>query len=170
MLITNFNVIINQLIINNKNMKNIWSALFNRAIIDKRTGSLSLIDSIEEITVNFSNPEELSRDKKNIPIRFTIIGLWSDENISEKREFEYLVEILDPNGVKISEFKNNPVFEEGKKRLRTIVDVNGMGVTTEGDYQVIVKYKNNLENDYQIVSQIPLSVKFILNTPINSKK
>jgi len=151
-------------------MKNIWSALFNRAIIDKRTGSLSLIDSIEEITVNFSNPEELSRDKKNIPIRFTIIGLWSDENISKKREFEYLVEILDPNGVKISEFKNNPVFEEGKKRLRTIVDVNGMGLTSEGDYQVVVKYKNNSENDYQVVSQIPLSVKFILNTPINNKK
>ncbi len=150
-------------------MKNIWSALFNRAIIDKRTGSLSLIDSIEEITVNFSNPEELSRDKKNIPIRFTIIGLWSDEDVLQKREFDYFVEILDPSGNKISEFKNNPVFEEGKRRLRTIVDVNGMGLTTEGEYMVVVKYRKDEKKDFKIAAQIPLIVKFILNTPINNK-
>jgi hypothetical protein len=151
-------------------MKNIWSAIFNRAIIDRKTGSLSLIDSMEEVTVNFSKPEELNLAKKNIPVKFTIIGLWYDENISKKREFDYLVEIHDPQGEKISEFNNTPAFEEGKKRLRTIVDVNGMGVTPEGDYRVVVKFKQKDDSEYKTVSEIPLSIKFILNTPVENKQ
>ncbi|MDA3802881.1 MAG: hypothetical protein PF488_03220 [Patescibacteria group bacterium] len=151
-------------------MKNIWSAIFNRAIIDRKTGSLSLIDSMEEVTVNFSKPEELNLEKKNIPVKFTIIGLWADDNINKKREFDYMVEILDPQNQKISEFNNSPAFEEGKKRLRTIVDVNGMGVTTEGDYNVVVKFKQKDESEYKIVSEIPLTIKFLLNTSVESKQ
>lgn len=150
-------------------MKNIWSAIFNRAIIDKKTGSLSLIDSLEEITINFSKPEEVGMAKKNIPVRFTIVGLWADDNDDNQREFDYLVEILDPKKEKLSEFKNVPVFEKGKKRLRTIVDVNGIGITTEGEYTVAVKYKEKGESNYKTASEIPLIIKFILSTSVNNK-
>jgi len=146
-------------------MKNIWSTIFARAIVDGNTNSLSLFDCIEEITVNFSRAEDVNKPKKNIPINFAIVSLWSDEDISKKRKFDHLIELVDPQGSKINEFLNTPIFEEGKKRLRTIVQMNGMGVTSEGEYTVVIKYKMGGDK-FIVASKIPLDIKFVLNTPI----
>jgi hypothetical protein len=124
---------------------------------------------VEEITVNFSKPEDVSMPQKNIPINFTVISLWSDENTSKSRKFEYLMEILDPQNKKISEFSNVQIFEVGKKRLRTIVQMNGMAVTSEGEYTVVVKYKMNSDK-FIIASKIPLDIKFVLNTSVVNTK
>lgn len=151
-------------------MKNIWSVIFNRAVVDENTNSMSLFDCVEEITVNFSKPEEISAPQKNIPINFTIISLWSDNDVSKDRKFEYLLEIIDPQGKKINEFTNFPIIEKGKKRLRTIVQMNGMGVTSEGEYTLVVKYKKDSDK-FVIASKIPLDIKFVLNTSVvNTKK
>lgn len=151
-------------------MKNIWSVIFNRAVVDENTNSMSLFDCTEEITVNFSKPEEISAPQKNIPINFTIISLWSDNDVSKDRKFEYLLEIIDPQDKKINEFTNFPIIEKGKKRLRTIVQMNGMGVTSEGEYTIVVKYKKDSDK-FVIASKIPLDIKFVLNTSVvNTKK
>ena len=150
-------------------MKNIWSVIFNRAVVDEKTNSISLFDCVEEITVNFSKPEDISVPQKNIPINFTIISLWSDNEVSQDRKFEYLLEIIDPQGKKINEFSNFPVIEKGKKRLRTIVQMNGMQITSEGEYTLVVKYKKDSEK-FIIASKIPLDIKFILNTSVVNTK
>lgn len=146
-------------------MKNIWSAIFTRAVVDSTTNSLSLFDCVEEVTVNFSNLEDISREQKNIPISFTIVSMWSDKEIGGKREFNCLVEIIDPQGKKLHEFPSKPVFEKGKKRLRTIMQIDGLTVTSEGEYTVIVKYKLDIEK-FSIASKIPLDIKFILSSPV----
>lgn len=146
-------------------MKNIWSVIFSRAVVDGSTNSLSLFDCIEEITVNFTKAEDVSKPKKNIPINFSIVSLWSDKNVSKKREFEHLIEIVDPQGKKINEFSNRPVFEAGKKRLRTIVQMNGLGVTAEGEYIIVIKYKMDSDK-FIVASRIPLEVKFVFNTSL----
>lgn len=150
-------------------MKNIWSVIFNRAVVDENTNSISLFDCVEEITVNFSKPEDVSVPQKNIPINFTIISLWSDNDISKDRKFEYLLEIIDPQGKKINEFSNFPVIEKGKKRLRTIVQMNGMGITSEGEYTLVVKYKKDIEK-FVVASKIPVDIKFVLNTSVVNTK
>ena len=146
-------------------MKNIWSVIFNRAVVDSNTNSISLFDCVEEITVNFSKPEDVSAPKKNIPVNFAVISLWSDLNAGTERKFEYFLEIIDPQNKIISEFSNFPVFEKGKKRLRTIVQMNGMPATVEGEYAVVVKYKTD-DGKIVVASKIPLDVKFILSTNI----
>jgi|AMQJ01.1.fsa_nt_gi hypothetical protein len=150
-------------------MKNIWSVIFNRAVVDGNTNSISLFDGVEEITVNFSKPEDISMPQKNIPINFTVISLWSDEDTSKRRKFEYLMEILDPQNKKISEFSNISIFEAGKKRLRTIIQINGMAVTLEGEYTIVVKYKMKSDK-FIVASKIPLDIKFVLNTSVVNTK
>ena len=150
-------------------MKNIWSVIFNRAVVDENTNSISLFDCVEEITVNFSKPEDVSASQKNISINFTIISLWSDNDISRDRKFEYLLEVIDPQDKKINEFINFPVIEKGKKRLRTIVQMNGMGITSEGEYTLVIKYKKDSEK-FVIASKIPLDIKFVLNTSVANTK
>lgn len=147
-------------------MRNIWSAIFNKAVVDSNSNSLSLFDAVEEVTINFSNPEDVSKPKKNIPINFSIVSLWHDKDVAGVREFDYLVEMIDPNGQKLNEFKNRPKFEAGKKRLRTIVQINGMLATVEGEYKIVIKYKDRSDN-YEIASEIPLDVRFILKTDVS---
>ncbi|MDD4902753.1 MAG: hypothetical protein PHE24_06500 [Patescibacteria group bacterium] len=146
-------------------MKNIWSAIFSKAVVDSTTNSLSLFDCIDEITVKFANAEDLSKPSKNIPIVLTIISLWVDENVANKRKFDYTIEIIDPQNKKIGEFSSSPIFEEGKKRLRTITQTNGMQLTSEGEYIIVVKYKMESEK-FNVASKIPVDVKFILSAPI----
>jgi hypothetical protein len=146
-------------------MKNIWSAIFTKAVVDSATNSLSLLDCVDEITVNFSNAEDLSRPKKSIPISLAIISLWINEDVSKKIKFEYVIEIIDPQNKTIGEFSNTAVFENGKKRLRTMTQTNGMDLTSEGEYMITVKYKAG-DGEFITVSKIPLDIKFVLTAQI----
>jgi hypothetical protein len=148
-------------------MKNIWSILCSRAIVDSNTNSLSLFDCIDEAVVGFSSVDEMNKPAKDIPALFTIASLWVDNNSSKERTFNQLVEIYDPNKRKLKDFSNNQIFERDKKRLRTLIQVNGLGITSEGQYTIVIKYKSE-ESDgkYLIASEIPLDIKFTLNLPV----
>ena len=143
-------------------MINIWSALCARALIDQRTNALSLIDCLDEITVNFATPEEMNASSKNIPITFELVSLWHDDvNRAQERVLPYMIEIYDPKGDKINEFKNEAKFEAGKSRLRTITGINGLKLTTEGKY--LFKVKQGADQAAPLVATIPVDVKFLLN-------
>lgn len=143
-------------------MKNIWSILCSRALIDQRTNAMSLIDCVDEITINFRTPEEMQAPDKNIPIAFEIVSLWHNDSEKDKeRLLPYLLEIYDPKGEKIGEFKNEAKFEAGKTRLRTITGINGLKLTVEGKY--LFQVKQNVEGKDILVVEIPIDVRFLLN-------
>lgn len=150
-------------------MKNIWSVIFNRAVVDSNSNSISLFDGVDEITVNFSSLEEMQKSTKNIPIHFTVVSLWKDDDISRARRFDCVIELLDPNNKKIAEFTNSPIFDQGKKKLRTITEMNGMTVTEEGEYNLVVKYKEN-DGKFITAAKLPIDVKFLLKSPIKFEK
>ena len=150
-------------------MKNIWSVIFNRAVVDSNTNSISLFDGVDEITVNFSSLEEMQKPGKNIPVHFTVISLWKDDDSSRVRKFDYIIELVDPGNKKIAEFTNSPIFDQGKKRLRTITEMNGMMVTEEGEYNFVIKYREK-EGKFVVVAKLPIEVKFILKSSIKSGK
>lgn len=143
-------------------MKNLWSILCSKSVIDSTTNQLSLFDCIDEITINFSNAEDIKKPTKNIPINFEIVSLWLDESISQTRKFDYTIDIIDPEGKMLKEITKEAVIEKNKKRLRTIMRISGMAVTTEGKYIFKIKYKE-AKNNFIIVSEIPVDIKFIFN-------
>lgn len=143
-------------------MINIWSALCTRSLIDQRTNALSLIDCLDEITVNFATPEEMNAPSKNIPIIFEMVSLWHDDiNRAQERVLPYTIEIYDPKGDKINEFTNEAKFEAGKSRLRTITGINGLKLTVEGKY--LFQVRQGGEAKGKLVATIPVDVKFLLN-------
>lgn len=142
-------------------MKNIWSILCTRSIIDQRTNALSLIDCIDELTVTFSKPEEMSAAQKNIPIALEVVSLWHDEAKESERILDYVIEISDPQGKKIGEFKNQAKMEAGKTRLRAITGINGLQLTSEGKYLFKVLLQET--NELKPISEIPIDVRFLLN-------
>ena len=142
-------------------MKNIWSILCTRALIDQRTNGLSLIDAIDEITVTFNTAEEMSAPTKNIPVAFEFVSLWHDEAKETERKLPYTIIIKDPKGVVIGEFKNEARFEAGKTRLRTLTSINGLNLAVEGKYLFQVSRQD--EDKAELISEIPIDVRFLIN-------
>lgn len=142
-------------------MKNIWTILCTRSIIDQRTNALSLIDCVDELTVTFSKLEEMSAPQKNIPIVLEVVSLWHDEAKESERILDYVIEISDPQGKKIGEFKNQAKIEAGKTRLRAITGINGLQLTNEGQY--LFKVLLQEANELKLISEIPIDVRFLLN-------
>ena len=150
-------------------MKNIWSVLCSRAIIDQRSNSLSLFNCLDELTITFPSPEAMAIDNKNVPLVFEVVSLWHDEESKETdRILSYVIEIYDPQGVKLGEFKNQAKFEAGKTRLRAITGINGMKLSTEGQY--VFKIYEQVVDELRLEAEIPLNVRFLVSLPnANSK-
>lgn len=132
-----------------------------RSIIDQRTNALSLIDCVDELTVTFTKLEEMSAPSKNIPIVLEVVSLWHDEAKETERILDYVIEINDPQGKKVAEFKNQAKIEAGKTRLRAITGINGLQLTNEGRY--LVKVLLQEANDLRLITEIPIDVRFLLN-------
>ncbi len=143
-------------------MKNIWSLVCTKAIIDQMTNSLTLLDVVDEVTVTFTKSEDLEKKEKNVSVNLAVVNLWYDGNTETERQLSYLVEVFDPSVVKVAQFDVKAKFEQGKKRLRTIVNIGGLKLNQEGVYNFQVSYRD--ENDKQVsVAQIPIDFKFVLN-------
>lgn len=142
-------------------MKNIWSILCTRSLIDQRTNALSLIDCVDELTITFSKLEEMSAVNKNIPISLEVVSLWHDEKKETERILTYIIEIVDPHGQKVGEFRNEARFEVGKTRLRAITGINGLKLIGEGKYffRVLIPEGETIK----LISEIPVDVRFLLN-------
>lgn len=139
-------------------MKNIWSVICEKSVIDKDTNSISLFNSLEELSINYSGEKKLKKtDVKNIPILFEIVSLWFDESIKDDRKFEIVLEVLDPNNKITNKSVQECVMEKGKKRLRTIAKLNGLGITSNGLYKIIIKYKYG--KVIKIASEIPIDIE-----------
>ena len=149
-------------------MKNVWSVVCAKAVVDQMTNSLSLHDTVDEMTISFINPEDMKKPSKNVPVSMAVVNLWYDEDISKERALDYVAEIYSPKGEQVGEFNISAKFEKGKKRLRTIANINGLKLTDEGTYSFRTSYKDSKGNMLQ-VAELPIDVKYILNmSPSNN--
>ena len=124
---------------------------------------------MHELTITFPSPEAMASDNKNVPLVFEVVSLWHDEEGKETdRILSYVIEIYDPQGVKLGEFKNQAKFEAGKTRLRAITGINGMKLSTEGQY--VFKIYEQVVDELRLEAEIPLNVRFLVSLPnANSK-
>ncbi|MGE5426054.1 MAG: hypothetical protein ACM3PZ_03200 [Bacillota bacterium] len=136
-------------------MKNVWSVVCKNSIIDGETNSLSLLETLDEININYR--EELDRKViKMLPISFHVVTLWFDEKANKERHFQLLVEIYDPEGKVLNSFEQECVMPKDRRRLRATSKINGFGFTDEGKYLVKVKYKEKKE--YILVAETPIDI------------
>lgn len=148
-------------------MKNIWSIIASRTIIDKSSNMLSIFDCIEQININ-SNKDIIDKNKiKNIPAKFEIISFWKDDEINKKRHGEFIIELYDPNDKKINEFKSVFMMPKTMKNMRTIITFEGLPITIAGEYIFKIKFRENANEKYRQVSELPLEVIFDDNSKIN---
>ncbi|MDX9778987.1 MAG: hypothetical protein RBT30_02010 [Patescibacteria group bacterium] len=136
-------------------MKNIWSVVCKNSIVDGETNSLSLLETLDEITINYK--EEMDwQVVKFLPLSFHVVTLWFDENDKKDRKFSLSVSVIDPQGTTLNTFEQDCLIPKGSMRLRATSKITGFGFTDKGKYSIVVKYKE--AKNFIKVADIPVNI------------
>lgn len=139
-------------------IKHIWSVICRESVINQENNAMSLMNIFEglQVGVKRDTPKNLEID---IPVQYEIVTLLKKDKKNIDERVELKITLIDPNGVIISKPITVPiVIEKGKLNHRHRLKNFGFKVTIPGEYKFIVEMKQTDNNNYEIVSTIPLEV------------
>jgi len=136
-------------------MRHIWSVACLRSIVDKETNSISLIDSLEEITVQVPADQEGQSFRFPGPIEIVSYFERSDQQAPE--EGFGIIEYLNPNNDVLRSLNFNISLNDFI-RTRHRAKVAGFDIPGEGRYSFRVGIRSNEAEEWETVSTIPLTV------------
>ncbi len=140
-------------------MKNIWSIICERSSIDSQTNLLSLFNCIEEVKLEIDKTKMPKSDKLVIPVNFQLISLWVIEDYTKENTSEIKIEFIDPRGKVLNEFLNTLKAKKGEKRLRSIINIQGVQITEGGRYYYRISQKKNKK--FEVASESPLDINLL---------
>ena len=150
-------------------IKNIWSIISTKTVVDKDSNMISLFDCIEQFNVNIDKKDIDKNKVKKVSAKFEIVSFWKDDEIKKERHGEFAIELYDPNNKKLNKYENSFVIPKAMKRMRTIITFGGFPITTEGEYIFKIKYRKNKKEKYVQVSELPIEVIFNATNINNSR-
>jgi len=137
-------------------MKNVWSIICEKSSVDAQTNLLSLFNCIEEMKLEIDKTKMAENNKVVIPVNLQLISFWTIDDYTKEHSSEIKIELVDPKGKILNEFKNTLKSNKGNKRLRSITNLQGVPVTESGKYYYRTSQK--IGNKFEIVSEVPLDI------------
>lgn len=149
-----------------KNIKHVWSMLCQSSVIDQQTNNISLQNVLEQIQVNISSKaaEDFKKQnptiEKGLPVTFNaqIASLWRSLNPKVTPSADVEIEFFDGIGDSLQKIEFKLVFEEGKGRMRSMINVPGLVITDTGLYLFKIKVKEEGESAFTEAGEIPLEI------------
>jgi hypothetical protein len=126
-----------------------------KAIIDQRENTASLIAVIETFTVPIGDP---IADNAQIPLNWAIVSLWLRELGEEDKSFEQRTEVILPNGDSVL----NAVisFQPIQLYHRNTVTVFGYPIAQSGKHTLRLSIRESGEsNPWEVVAEFPILVE-----------
>lgn len=152
-------------------VKHIWSVLCRRSLVDRETNNISLTEVFEQLGVNVSAKQDGKfPDTVNVPLEFELVSMWHREVPQKHIRAAAKVEIINPEGKIVKDLDEKIEMPPTMRRLRTILKIVGFTVEMSGNYIFRVKFKEEGQNGYVEVAEIPLEVNLtkskVKNNPI----
>ncbi|MDO8570675.1 MAG: hypothetical protein Q7R97_03775 [Candidatus Daviesbacteria bacterium] len=145
-------------------INHIWSVLCQKSSVDQQSNNVSLFDVFEALEVGI-NPDtniKISDNPEfNIPVQYQVVSLWTCTD-NKKSEGQIRITLVNPEGKERILVNSDLKFLIGKKRMRSINQIQGLPVNISGDYHFIVELKQ--EEKFQKVADLPLEVKLNINS------
>jgi len=150
----------------NNKISHLFTVACKGSSIDFESQLISIHEMIDEFTVDVKIDKDI--EKINLPIQFQIVSIWEKEISDKDTTIDTLLEFIDPDGIKLGEFKYQFIFPANKKRFRNRLNINGVALTKSGTY--IYKLKKR-EAESQSYSHIfDCKIDFKINKQINNVK
>jgi hypothetical protein len=139
-------------------IEHLWSVLCVRAIVDRDLNSLSLIDVIEQLSVNAPIPKPGEPGFVNMGL--TVASLWRRTDLNKQALGECSVVLRFPDGTEQPLPVNLVIDLKRYERMRTLGRLNGVPVGEPGTYRFLVRFKPNGEDKWTEVASLPMEVVF----------
>ncbi len=141
-------------------INHVWSLVCREAKIDSNN-TLSIIDQYDELAFTLNTEDKNYKQGTSIvaPFGFTIASLFFRDKKGEEESLKESIAVLDPKGVQLGEFESAIIFEPEHSRMRNIMKLESIGLTTSGTYlfQVFFTTKAQPNRKNQVVS-IPIDI------------
>jgi hypothetical protein len=132
----------------------VWSVLCQNSIIDQDSNLVSLINSIEELTL----PDEPAPNKV-YPITVSLVTLWIRSDINIPISGFGRSVFTSPNGEELQSLEQE-LDLKNYERLRTRSYFSGLKLSEAGQYYFNVEYRDNVKQEWRKVAALPVKVSF----------
>jgi hypothetical protein len=132
----------------------VWSVLCARALLDRATNSVTLVDALERIEVSASDPDNLV-GKLTLSQPFVLVSLWTraDPSVPETARARFTVVV--PTGEQASQNELALNLEQ-HPRTRTFLNFPAFPMKGPGTY--VINVECLYENEWQFVASVPLEI------------
>ncbi|HEY4479944.1 MAG TPA: hypothetical protein VJB58_00530 [Candidatus Paceibacterota bacterium] len=119
--------------------KIVYAIACSSSSTDKQTNNISLFSLLEDLKFDgkLLKTSNVLPEKISLPIQFEIVILFSRTNTSKAEKdlpIAAKIDLIDPNEKSLMNFPINTSIQDGKKRFRMNIKVNGVSATTSGTY------------------------------------
>ncbi len=144
------------------NLKHIWTVLCKKSVIDNETNNISLYEILERLQINVGQ-QVINKMPKNIvvPFDFEVISFMGRKDYSGKTliKAEIRLQIYDPENSVIGKMERKFDVTPDVKRIRLRLRSPNINVTTSGQYRFLVSIKEDGEEEFTTVAEMPLEVE-----------
>lgn len=144
-------------------LTHIWSIICGSANVDQATNNVSLFNVLEQLNID-PKAFVVAENNPKIPvvnINFELFTLWKKNKKGLAVSALEKIDFIDPKGVVLGTIKSPLELSKDKDRFRLRVLIEGLKVTTPGEYKFKISVKDKSAVTYEVVAQIPLEVKAI---------
>lgn len=138
-------------------IEHLWSVLCTRAIVDRQTNSLSLVDVLEQIQIDAPPPK--AGEVGLVPMQHVVATLLRRSELTQPAEGQMSLLVQAPDGTTILD-QTRPANLMEHERLRVLTALRDFPVKSPGTYRFIVKLRCKDEPEWQQVASIPFEVVF----------
>jgi hypothetical protein len=139
-------------------IEHIWSVLCAHSIIDRETNNVSLIEVVEEVTVQAPIPPGPEGKPPLLTITPTIVTLWRREPEDQPTKGRGRMLILAPYQNKPKQISVYEIDLSEKLRLRLYGTLPGIPFRGPGTYRFVIQLQDEGEQEWKEVTSIPLRI------------
>jgi hypothetical protein len=128
-------------------------------VIEGIDGSISLINLFDKITIGLQALPQNAEEAISIPMRWSVFAKWIDVEGSGGK-YEQMVRIIFPDGS--DALHGSLHFEITERTIRTVMSIEGFPVSQEGDYRVVLSWRNtgSVQGNWEQIAESIVTVQY----------
>jgi hypothetical protein len=139
-------------------VEHVWSVLCAKALIDRDSNQVSLLQSIEKVTVNLPGPFPDAPPKPLVPFPVDLVSYWIRSDPDKPELAQCLVTLTAPDG-DIVTTTEGPVDLMEFVTLRAVVKSESLPLKSPGYFHFNVFVRATEVGDWMRVARVPFEVE-----------
>ena len=134
--------------------RHVWSVFCERALVDKHTESVSLINVVEEFILE----GELPANRVDLPIQAALVSYWTRSTRDTPEYCRTRMRVVSPSGESLATGHAWKLDLMDETRAQLVGHIEMLPLQGAGIYQLVIEYRSEQEDAWNEATRIPLEV------------